>query len=48
MTETDDEYHAWIDRMQEHAAYRYQRRFSEHPYCNDPDHPGCETCDDSE
>jgi hypothetical protein len=25
---------------------RYQRDLIQHPNCNDPDHPGCECCDE--
>jgi hypothetical protein len=25
---------------------RYQRDLIQHPNCNDPDHPGCEHCDE--
>lgn len=27
---------------------RYQRRLSAHPNCMDPDHPGCEDCQEDE
>lgn len=27
---------------------RYQARLSSHPDCRDPDHPGCEGCEEQE
>ncbi|MDZ7789707.1 MAG: hypothetical protein U5L08_04285 [Xanthomonadales bacterium] len=27
---------------------RYQRQLDAHPQCNDPDHPGCEQCEDED
>ena len=45
MTDYDDpnEY----DLAREDAAARQRaRRLNAHPDCRDPDHPGCEHCDD--
>lgn len=27
------------------AQRRYERQKSRHPLCNDPDHPGCQSCE---
>jgi hypothetical protein len=43
----DDYYNGYdeeIRQAQEEERYRYA--LMAHPDCNDPDHPGCEVCDD--
>lgn len=30
------------------AERRYYARLAAHPHCDDPDHPGCVHCDESE
>lgn len=34
-------------RAQAQAERRYQRMLTAHPDCRDPDHPGCESCEEA-
>lgn len=43
-------YHAYDEapdylRAEAGAQRRYERQKSRHPLCNDPDHPGCQSCE---
>lgn len=35
-------------RAEELAERRYRNALSRHPDCRDPDHPGCECCEESD
>ena len=41
-----NEEEAYQLRMQEQAYKQYQRLLWAHPDCRDPDHPGCEDCEE--
>lgn len=30
------------------ASRRYMKKLNQHPSCFDPEHPGCERCEDEE
>lgn len=40
------EYLKSLDRMQDQAERRHFMALLAHPCCSDPDHPGCENCDE--
>lgn len=39
----------WDERQlaaEDRAERRYRAKLSAHPDCNDPDHPGCHSCEE--
>ena len=40
----EDERHELM--AEDRADKRYRARYSRHPDCRDPDHPGCDACND--
>lgn len=43
-----DEDYASELRAEDMAKRFYQTKLLRHPHCQDPDHPGCEACEDYE
>lgn len=45
-----DEYDAEVEdlKAEVRATRRYNNELLRHPDCRDPDHPGCEDCEESE
>ena len=44
MFDNDDYERAELAAQDRHER-RYQHALAAHPQCNDPDHPGCESCE---
>lgn len=46
----DDDYDPEIEDLiaDERAQKRYHNQLMRHPDCSDPDHPGCEVCEEPE
>jgi len=46
----DDDYDPEIEdlRAEDRARKRYQMALMYHPDCRDPDHPGCEQCEEDD
>lgn len=36
------------ERMDARAQRQYEARLAQHPDCRDPDHPGCELCNEED
>ena len=43
-----DEYEADDLRLQDQFERRKQQNYAAHPDCRDPDHPGCDKCNESD
>lgn len=46
----DDDLDPYIEELRAQDRYerRYQAHLMSHPDCRDPDHPGCEHCEEEE
>jgi hypothetical protein len=43
-----DEYEADNLRLQDQFERRQRQNYAAHPDCRDPDHPGCDKCNESD